>query len=178
MGNLQKLTNFKWLNLFEVNDWIFASRKPYASTIEGAELESDAVLIVAKLEDKLVVVNQFRQPIGDQVWELPAGLIDKGETALQAAKREFKEETGLDFYPYPDSEKETPLLVSPGMSDEVITIFYGVAYGEIEPEQHINVELWDWNKVRDILKHEPRKTKMVKLDVKLWFVLQEILNND
>jgi len=41
-----------------------------------------------------VLVKQFRPPISQVVVEIPAGLIDDGETVEQAAIRELKEETG------------------------------------------------------------------------------------
>ena len=43
--------------------------------------------------NKLVLERQFRYPIDDYVYELPAGLIEKGESLTEAAKREAFEET-------------------------------------------------------------------------------------
>lgn len=42
----------------------------------------------------VLLVSQFRPPVGKSVIELPAGLIDSGETAETAAVRELAEETG------------------------------------------------------------------------------------
>ena len=58
-----------------------------------------AVVIVPVLRKKgcpeaTLIVKQFRPPIGAVSIEFPAGLIDQGETAAQAAIRELKEETG------------------------------------------------------------------------------------
>lgn len=45
--------------------------------------------------DQLVVVKQFRPALGEYTVELPAGLVDEGETVQEAALRELQEETGF-----------------------------------------------------------------------------------
>ena len=60
-------------------------------TIEVA----DWVCVIALTkEDKLLLVRQFRFGVNDFTWELPAGLIDPGESIEEAARRELEEETG------------------------------------------------------------------------------------
>lgn len=63
---------------------------------EGSEI--DGVGIVAILQKasgpELLLQKQFRPPINKVVIEIPAGLVDKGETAGETAVRELKEETG------------------------------------------------------------------------------------
>lgn len=44
---------------------------------------------------QLLLIREYRHGPKKNVWFLPAGRVDKGETALQAAKRELREETGL-----------------------------------------------------------------------------------
>jgi len=47
-------------------------------------------------EDRIVMVRQYRHPVGGYLWELPAGLRDAdGEAPLATAKRELAEEAGL-----------------------------------------------------------------------------------
>ena len=64
--------------------------------VEGA----DAVAVVARATEKagnqssILIIKQFRPPVGRHILELPAGLIDPGETPSQAACRELKEECG------------------------------------------------------------------------------------
>ncbi len=54
-----------------------------------------AVLMLPVLADgRLVVVRQFRYPIGAVLIEFPAGKLDPGETALATAERELREEAG------------------------------------------------------------------------------------
>ncbi|XP_068163197.1 ADP-sugar pyrophosphatase [Antennarius striatus] len=68
-------------------------------TTRGTSTETDGVGIIALLKrtlhkDCVVMVKQFRPPLGCHTLEFPAGLIDEGESAAVAALRELKEETG------------------------------------------------------------------------------------
>ena len=55
--------------------------------------QKNAVAILAFENDMIIMVKQYRFPC-NFVLEIPAGVVDDGETALQCAKREFEEETG------------------------------------------------------------------------------------
>lgn len=122
-----KLTDHKWLNLFETQarnekgqniDWIFASRKEQPSDLSKA----DAVVIVPIITNpdgfKIVLTKEYRIPLRGYEWSFPAGLIDEGETPEEAAKRELKEETGLECV---SIHWTSPILFSSaGMTDESI----------------------------------------------------------
>jgi 8-oxo-dGTP pyrophosphatase MutT (NUDIX family) len=57
---------------------------------------SGFVLMVPRNErGELLLVRQFRYPVGLAFWEFPAGFIDEGEEPKQSAARELGEETGL-----------------------------------------------------------------------------------
>jgi len=60
----------------------------------------EAVGIIA-LDGKgnIALVKQYRPAIGTWTWEIPAGLIDDGETPIETAVRELKEETGYEHVP-------------------------------------------------------------------------------
>ncbi|XP_073475599.1 ADP-sugar pyrophosphatase isoform X1 [Aquarana catesbeiana] len=65
--------------------------------IEGNAVDGVAILPVLQRTlhyECMVLIKQFRPPLGCYCLEFPAGLIDKNETAEQAALRELEEETG------------------------------------------------------------------------------------
>jgi len=53
-----------------------------------------AIALALDSRDRLLLVNQFRYGAQKHSWEFPAGLVDEGETPLQAGARELLEETG------------------------------------------------------------------------------------
>jgi 8-oxo-dGDP phosphatase len=72
-------------------------------------------------DDEIVLIRQYRHPVGQHLWELPAGLRDAdGEPPLETAKRELAEEVQL-------AADRWSLLISvnnsPGFSDELVHVF-------------------------------------------------------
>ncbi|GAA1988125.1 NUDIX domain-containing protein [Kitasatospora viridis] len=84
-------------------------------------------------ERRVLLVRQYRHPVRQRLWELPAGVLDvPGENPLHAAQRELFEEAYckaghwrvlVDFY------------TSPGGSDEAVRIFLATELGEAEGER-------------------------------------------
>ena len=80
-----------------------------------------AVAVVPVLPDeRIVLVRQFRKPVEESLLEIPAGKLEKGESAETCAMRELEEETGFRAGKL---EKILKFLPSPGFSDECIHLF-------------------------------------------------------
>jgi 8-oxo-dGTP pyrophosphatase MutT (NUDIX family) len=59
--------------------------------------EGDVTMIVPVTENgDFVLVKQYKHAVGEIVIEFPAGYVNKGETPIQTAERELKEETGYE----------------------------------------------------------------------------------
>jgi len=80
-----------------------------------------AVAIVPLLNDKtILMIKQYRHPAGEFLFEIPAGTLEKNESAEKCAYRELIEETG---YRAEKLKKLTSCYLTPGYSDEFIQIF-------------------------------------------------------
>jgi len=124
----------QWLNcLMSPNGWEYVSRKPFATYKDGNTKPDAVVIVPMKIgqfgENELVMIKEYRSPIGDFTYGFPAGLIDHDETAEEAAIRELKEETGLTvknvFGITP------PIFSSEGLTDECVSIVYVTVEGEV-----------------------------------------------
>lgn len=93
-----KPEGFRWLTLKKLT---YVDKEGRQRSWESAERMTrhgavDAVAIVAITSDnKILLVSQYRPPLDSTCLELPAGLIDKGESPEIAAVRELREETGF-----------------------------------------------------------------------------------
>ena len=91
-----------------------------------------AVAIVAITDDnKVILIKQFRKPIEQVIWEIPAGKLEIGESPKECAIRELKEETGY-------SAKNIKLIykffTSSGFSNQKIYIFLATGLIKGEPD--------------------------------------------
>ena len=98
-----------------------------------------AVTMPVDAKNRVLLVRQYRLPANQFLWELPAGKIDEGENALQTAKRELVEETGLRAKKW---KKLALFYPSPGYVEETMTIYLAteLTQGEAQPMDDERIE--------------------------------------
>jgi ADP-ribose pyrophosphatase len=99
-----------------------------------------AVMMAVDAKNRVLLVRQYRLPANDFLWELPAGKLDEGESAAQAAKRELIEETGVRAKKW---KKLASFFPSPGYVEEKMTIFLAtdLTEGEAQPMEDERIEM-------------------------------------
>ena len=71
-------------------------------------------------DDEILLIRQYRHAAGGEIYEVPAGKLDPGETPLDCAARELEEETG---YRAARLDPLGEILTTPGFTDERIHLF-------------------------------------------------------
>lgn len=192
VDKIKTLAETKYLKLYDAEytnrvgenrRWTIASRKPIEKLknrfFKGEEDQVDAVVIIAKHveKNKLVLIKQYRVPLGDYVIEFPAGLIDGEEDIKEAVKRELKEETGLELLDINIEKTKNKVYLSPGMTDESVAMVYCTCKGKVsldnlENDEDIEVLLLDKEELKDLLNSDFR------IDVKAYLGIQNFLIED
>lgn len=131
----------KWIKLYQETKrgHLFASRRDTPYLEEHDKIKCDAVVVIAyDLNGRLLVVKEHRPVLDSHIYAFPAGLVDEGETFVQAAVREVKEETGLELWITSSYHNS---FTSPGMTDEKVGIAVGYVEGELQQDEKETVPL-------------------------------------
>ncbi|MFB9908329.1 NUDIX domain-containing protein [Allokutzneria oryzae] len=96
---------------------------PGGSVAAREVIEHPGAVAVAAVDsdERIVLIHQYRHPVGRRLWELPAGLLDvDGEAPELTAARELAEEAGLAAARW---STLVDVAASPGFTDEVVRVF-------------------------------------------------------
>jgi 8-oxo-dGTP pyrophosphatase MutT (NUDIX family) len=105
-------------------------------------------------QERVLLIRQYRHPVRQYLWEIPAGLLDiPGEDRLTAAKRELLEETGYEARTW---TQLIEFMTTPGGNDEMITVYLAkdlVHVGHNLPLEGEEVDMVkEWVPLADALK--------------------------
>lgn len=175
------LSQTRWLNLFETQwtrgtasgTWVFASRKTQPHPFPIAP---DAVVIAPIIREegkpnRIMLVKEFRIPLGAWSIGFPAGLIDPGETVEGTIERELQEEVGLELVEI--ASLSPPIFSSCGLTDEAFVqafVFarHGKSGARPEPSEAIVPLELDIEGVKTLLLENA-----LPFDAKCWLILDE-----
>lgn len=171
--SIQQKTHNRYLNYYEleavhrdgtVSPYYMASRAKEVKHLKAVTHENkpDGVILYAvygETKDRVVLIRQYRYPLGDYVYEFPAGLVEEGEEMAAAGIREMYEETGLVFTPVDAGCCSRPFFTTVGMTDESCGMVFGYCSGQPtsaheEASEEIQVILADREEARRILREE------------------------
>ena len=109
------------------------------ATREVVRHRGSVVVLAVDDQERLVLVRQYRYPVDDAIWEIPAGRHDPGETAEEGARRELEEEVGVRAARL---ERLLSFYATPGYCDEVMHLFRATALAPVpaRPESDENIE--------------------------------------
>jgi len=126
----------------QIKTYEMISRDPNITTFEQLHNnQPEAVVMIMFNNDKTKILlnKEYRMAMGDWVYSFPAGLIDPGESIEQAARRELKEETGLQIEQIDDILGENYSAM--GFSNEKNICVVGIANGLFQPSTSTQEEI-------------------------------------
>ncbi len=114
-----------------------------------------AVAVVPVLPDgRILMVRQFRHPVGVVLLEIPAGKLTPGEDPDECARRELEEETG---YQAGRLERKASIFTGPGFTDEVIHIYIAgdLVKTTVNPDEDefLAIVAWEPQQIRQMIRN-------------------------
>lgn len=173
IGKIEKKTDNRFLNFYELeaihrdgwsHPYYVASRAKKVEDLKAVNHGNrpDGVIlygVYGENKDHVVLIRQYRYPLGGYIYEFPAGLVEEGEDMVAAGIREMYEETGLTMTPVEAGPYSKPFYTTIGMTDECCGTVYGYCSGEPtnvhqEASEEIQVVIADREECRRILREE------------------------
>ena len=107
-------------------------------TVDMEVIRHPGAAAIVPLTDRggVLLIRQYRYAVAKDIWEIPAGTLNPGESPLACARRELEEEAGVSAGDWMSLGEIMPL---PGYSDEVIHLFVArrlnAARQQLDPDE-------------------------------------------
>src|SRR3954466_11760580 len=125
-------------------------------TVDVVRHSKSVVIVPVPEPGKVILIKQYRHAVQAQLWELPAGSVDEGETPEAAAKRECHEEIGK----VPETVVRLGALYpTPGYCDEEMVFFRVSSLAEpteaaaVDEDEHIETRTFSLRDAREMARH-------------------------
>ncbi len=158
---LKKIANTKYLKLYSaqykdgpLKEYFFVTRRHKKDVQKPDYCDAVKILPYIKKTNEIVFIKNFRYPLNTYIYELSAGLIDKGETEEEAVKRELLEEIGADIKKLKRFIK--PSFISVGLTDETNALYFAEVVlshkQDLDDIEDITIERVKLDKVDEYIK--------------------------
>ncbi|MBI3981362.1 MAG: NUDIX hydrolase [Gemmatimonadetes bacterium] len=108
---------------------------------------------VGAADPSILLIRQYRYAAGGVLWEIPAGVLEPGESPLDCARRELREETGASAESF---QHLTTIFTTPGFTDEQIHLFLasGITTGDARPapDEFMEVQARPMSRVLEMIR--------------------------
>lgn len=168
LTEFQKVKNGKYLKNYELIYINRAGKKKKYEMVSRREInaideigkQSSGVSIVVMMDEKLLLLKEFRMAVNKNVYNLCSGMIEEGETIEECVQRELLEETGLKLKKIIDILP--PSFAAVAISDvktqlvfvEVETVPEGEFHGRTSANEEISAAFYTKEQIRKMLETE------------------------
>jgi ADP-ribose pyrophosphatase len=104
-------------------------------------------------DPRVILIRQYRYAALDYLWEVPAGTLEPGEPPEICARRELREEAGVDAGRL---DHLTSVFTTPGFTDELIHLYLARDLTRVaaapEPDEFLEVRELRWSEVGTLIR--------------------------